>query len=259
MNQVFGSVYADSYDALYTDKDYLAECQMVKRIFQTYADGPVGSILDLGCGTGNHAIPLAQQGYDVVGIERSESMLARARDKAQVVPGKRVEFRQGDIRHVDLGRKFDAALMMFAVLGYQQENADVRAALTSARRHLQPGGLLIADVWYGPAVLSEKPSQRVKVIPMSGGQILRVASGKIDSLRHLCTVDYHLWHLLKDQPVKETEESHTMRYFFPRELDLFLECERFTPVRLGVFPEFTRDPDESTWNVVVVAKALGDS
>jgi SAM-dependent methyltransferase len=260
MSAVFGSVYADSYDTLYQDKDYLAECDMVKRIFQAYAAGTVRSILDLGCGTGNHAIPLAEQGYEVVGIERSEAMLAHARSKAaKALPGRKVEFHQGDIRHADVGRKFDAALMMFAVLGYQQENADVRAALATARRHLLPGGLLVFDVWYGPAVLSEKPSQRVKVIPTQTGQVLRVASGRINTLRHLCTVDYHIWHLLKAQPAQETEESHTMRYFFPRELDLFLEAERFAPVRLGVFPEFTQDPNESSWNVVAVAKAVGDS
>src|SRR5262249_13725753 len=234
MNQVFGSVYADSYDALYQDKNYLAECAMVKGLFQTYGDGSIRTILDMGCGTGNHAIPLAQQGFEVTGVERSESMLVHARSKAaKALPNKKIEFHQGDIRSAKLGRQFDAALMMFAVLGYQKENKDVLAALRTARQHLREGGLLVFDVWYGPAVLSERPAQRVKVIPTLDGQILRVASGKVDSLHHLCTVDYHIWHLSKNQPVRETEESHTMRYFFPRELELFLDCAHFAPVRLG--------------------------
>jgi hypothetical protein len=46
-----------------------------------------------------------------------------------------------------------------------------------------------------------------------------------------------------------------MRYFFARELDLFLEVERFSLLRLGTFPEYRRDPDDRTWNIVVVAKA----
>jgi hypothetical protein len=51
--------------------------------------------------------------------------------------------------------------MMFAVLGYQGENDDVLAALKTAHRHARPGGLFLFDVWYGPAVLHERPSQRV--------------------------------------------------------------------------------------------------
>src|SRR5262249_50342723 len=157
-SNVFGSVYAASYDVLYRDKDYLAECALLGRVFQKYGEGSIKSILDLGCGTGNHSIPLAQQGYEVVGVDRSADMIALARNKAtQGRIEKSVLFHQGDLRSTDLGRRFDAVLMMFAVLGYQRENADVLAALATAHRHLRKGGLLVFDIWYGPAVLHERP------------------------------------------------------------------------------------------------------
>ena len=257
MSDVFGSIYADAYDLFYRDKDYAAECDLIERLFQTYGDGSIRSVLDSGCGTGNHAIPLAQRGYKVVGVDRSESMLAHARRKAACFSGSSgVTFHQEDIRSVDLQQHFDAALMMFAVLGYQLENGDVLSALRAARRHLCPGGLFIFDVWYGPAVLHQRPSQRVRVIPTPEGKILRVASGELDICHHLCTVHYHVWRLEGERLVAETEESHTIRYFFPRELDLFLECSGFAPMRLGPFPEFDQDPDETTWNVLGVTKAV---
>jgi len=257
MSEVFGPAYADSYDVLYQDKDYLAECELIKQVFEEFGKGPIRRILDLGCGTGGHAIPLGQQGYEVVGVERSPGMLAKARTKgAKAVPDSRLLFHQGDIRSFELGREFDAALIMFAVLGYQHENTDVRAALRTARRHLRPGGLLVFDVWYGPAVLRERPSHRVKVIPTGDGKILRVASGTLDTFRHLCRTDYLLWRWSDGKPVQETSESHLMRYFFPRELDLFLQCEQFALDRLGAFPDFHRDPDETTWNVLAAAHAI---
>ena len=58
-------------------------------------------------------------------------------------------------------RHGDATVMMFAVLGYFPGNSDVQAALDSARRHLRPGGLFFCDMWYGPAVLSQRPSERI--------------------------------------------------------------------------------------------------
>ena len=130
------------------------------------------------------------------------------------------------------------------------------SALKTARRHLRVGGLLTFDVWYGPAVLPQRPSQRIKVVPTEEGRILRIASGEIDVPHHICTVRYHLWRLAGDRLLSETEEVHRMRYFFPMELKLFLECSGFTSVRLGAFPEFDKDPDETTWNVLGVARAV---
>jgi SAM-dependent methyltransferase len=165
-------------------------------------------------------------------------------------------FYEGDIRNFQIDHSFDASLMMFAVLGYQLENADVLAALRTARKHTRVGGLFIFDVWYGPAVLRQGPSDRVRSIPTEKGQILRLASGQLDAQRHLCKVNYHLWKLEGERLTGETEETHLMRYFFPLELNLFLESCGFAPLRLGAFPQFDREPDETTWNVCGVARAV---
>jgi len=252
MTDTFGSTYAGIYDALYQDKDYGQECDVVEDVFATYGERPVRTILDLGCGTGGHAVPLAQRGYEVVGVDRSEAMLAQARQRAVPVAG--VAFQAGDLRELDLGRRFDSVLMMFAVLGYQLGNRDVLAALATARRHLQDGGLLVFDVWYGPAVLVERPSQRVKLLRVPDGQVLRVASGSLDARYHACQVEYHVWRMEQQRVVAETRERHTMRFFFPLEIELLLEQTGLELVRLGAFPRLDREPDESTWNVCVVAR-----
>ena len=78
MSEIFGSTYADAYDLLYEEKDYLAECDLLESLFQTYGEGPIHRIIDFGCGTGNHAIPLASRGYQVTGVDRSVNMLSQA-------------------------------------------------------------------------------------------------------------------------------------------------------------------------------------
>ena len=259
---VFGSVYAAAYDTLYQGKDYGAECDLVERVFREYGSQPIKTVLDLGCGTGNHAIPLAQRGYTVTGVDRSAEMLEAARAKATGVTGLR--FVEGDVRTVALGEQFDAALLMFAVLGYMVENGDVLSALRTARAHLRDGGLLFFDVWYGPAVLAERPSQRVAVAPTEdGGEVIRSATGALDTRRQLCTVTYDLWRTQGDRVLARTHEAHAMRYFFPRELELYLDLAGFRLLRLGVFEDgsagspgaMSREPDDTTWNVGVVAQA----
>jgi SAM-dependent methyltransferase len=208
--------------------------------------------LDLGCGTGGHAVPLAERGYVVVGVDRSPEMLRRA-----AAHGSAAHFELGDIASVQLPQTFDAVLMMFAVLGYQVRNADVQAALAAARRHLRPGGLLFGDVWYGPAVLAQRPSERVKVIDTpGGGQVIRVASSDLDSLRNTCTVRYRLWRVEEGRVSAEVDEEHPMRYFFAPELELFLTDAGFELLRLGAFPTFEVEPSEQTWNVAFAARAM---
>ena len=110
--------YAQFYDRIYADKDYAAECSFVQRILT--ANGvPAGArILDLGCGTGGHVIPLMKAGCDVTGVDVSGEMIAIAKAKA-AEEGLDPELIVGDARTLDMGRRFDAVISMFAVVGYQ--------------------------------------------------------------------------------------------------------------------------------------------
>lgn len=255
MSEPFGPAYADAYDLLYHDKDYPAECSALEAAFRAHGAGTVRSVLELGCGTGGHGLELAARGYEVVGVDRSAEMLARARAKA-AARGVALTLTHGDLRDCDLGRTFDAALMMFAVLGYQLGNADVIAALRAARRHLAPGGLLAFDVWYGPAVLTQRPGERVREVPGPDGMLRRAARSTLDLDAQVCTVHYHLQRVAEGRVVAEADEEHRVRFFFPQELRLLLAAGRFELSRLGAFPEFAAEASEATWNVFVIARAV---
>lgn len=247
---VFGANYAAAYDALYTDKDYEAECDLIERVVTAHASAPVRRVLDLGCGTGAHAAILAARGYEVVGVDRSEEMLAVARGKA----GGSVTFRQADIRTVELGERFDLVLMMFAVIGYLGSNEDVIAGLAAARRHVHPNGLLVLDAWYEPAVLSQLPSERVKEIDLPGRHIQRRSTGVLDPENRRCTVRFHVIEET-DGEARAFEEEHVMRYFSKAELTTLLAEAGFELARLTGFADPTRDPDETTWTVLAVSRA----
>ena len=248
---VFGEKYAAVYDALYHDKDYAAECDLIEAVFTRHASRPVTRVLDLGCGTGSHAVLLAERGYQVVGVDRSADMLQRARQRCSSA-----RFQEGDIARVDIGETFDAVLIMFAVLGYLTANAEIHSALSSARRHLNTDGLLFADTWYGPAVLAQRPSERVKVIETpTGGQVIRAASSHLDARRDVCAVDYHVWCLEDGKLTADVREQHRMRYFFEPELEALLSAAGFELLRIRGFPNLDEEPSERTWNVAFVARA----
>jgi SAM-dependent methyltransferase len=251
---VFGKDYSDYYDLFYQEKDYEAECDMIEGIFRRHGNGSIITILDLGCGTGNHALPLSLRNYNMTGVDCSEEMLRQARKK--MPSASNPIFLKGDIRTLDLERGFDAVLMMFAVLGYQLTNEDVLAALRSVRRHLVPGGLFICDVWYGPAVLAERPVDRIKVIPTADGKILRTASGRLDIMQHLVNVDYQIWHIRGNEVINESNETHRMRYFFPQELSFFFSLADLELLSLRAFGEQDKALSEATWNAIAVARVI---
>lgn len=258
--QVFRSGYADQYDLLYREKDYEAECDLVEEMFRRHGDGQIHTILDLGCGTGGHAIPLTKRGYELVGIDHSPEMLALARRKLEEF---KLEddlhlptFLQGDVRTLDLGQSFDAILMMFAVLSYQRTNDDVLAALRTVRQHLRPGGLFLADVWYGPAVLGIGPSDRIKILELEDGQLIRTASATLEVLNHLCVVHYNMWRLEGKRLVSHTREDHVMRFFFPLELEHYFNLAKMDLIGLHPFPNFTDQVDTNTWNVLICGRAV---
>jgi SAM-dependent methyltransferase len=209
-------------------------------------------VLDLGCGTGSHAVPLSVRGYEVVGVDRAPDMLEVARARGDA----RIRFELGDVTDVRIGETFDGVLMMFAVLGYQVSNTNLAAALQTARTHLEPGGLFVFDVWYGPAVLAQRPSERVKVIEQPDGQVIRVASGELDVRQNACTVRYRVWSIVDGAVTAEIREEHAMRYFFEPELAVVLAAAGFEVVHAGAFPEVDTAPDETTCNVTVVARAV---
>lgn len=250
--EVFGEEYSAFYDAMYAQKDYVGECDVIERLMLESLESSK-AILDLGCGTGEHAIELATRGYMITGVDRSEAMITRARQKAQQ-RGVDVSFEVDDIQTFSKAEEFDVALMMFAVLGYQTSNEDALSALKNTRANLRLSGLLVFDVWFGPAVILVGPEERVRDVQVEGVQWRRTSSASLDVLKQMATVSLKMESLTEGSG-EVIEETHSMRFFFPQEIDLLLESSGFERTLLAPFPQVDRKTDARTWNVVIVARA----
>jgi SAM-dependent methyltransferase len=224
--------YARHYDQLYADKDYSGESRYVSGLLSRWRC-PGERLLDLGSGTGRHALCLAELGYRVRGVELSPEMLALAASRAaEHAPGLRRSgltppaFVQGDMRAVRLGRGFDAVVSLFHALSYQVEDDDLRAAFQTAGAHLRDGGLFLFDAWYGPAVLAELPGPRVKRVHDGSHELVRLAQPTVFPALNVVAVDYRLLVEEKSTGTRtETRERHRLRYVFePEVAELAGEC-----------------------------------
>ena len=247
---VFGD-YSRYYDLLYRDKDYVGEAAYVARLIRAAKPG-ASDILDLGCGTGRHARELAALGFTVTGVDRSAEMVAVARQ----IPTPGVRFFEGDLATVRLDARFDVVTSLFHVFSYQTTNQALSAAFAKAHAHLRAGGMLIFDVWYGPAVLSDPPTVRVKRLSDDETEVVRISEPTLHANRNVVDVDFEV--LIRDRlkgSMSRLTERHEMRYLFTPEIEALAAA---TGMKLLTSEEWLtgRPPGLDTWGVVFACERL---
>jgi SAM-dependent methyltransferase len=248
-------LYAAYYDLFYEDKLYEDEAAFVARLVHEQAPH-AHSILELGCGTGRHALALARQGFSLTGIDLSPRMIERAKARlvdARLLPGSRVNFGVGDARTTRFNQTFDAVTSLFHVMSYQVTNEDLTETIRTAASHLAADGVFVFDCWYGPAVLTSRPEVRVKRCENSELRVFRVAEPNMHPDRNVVDVHHTVWIEQKSTgTITRITEVHPMRYLFHPEVEMILAS---AGMRLRRTCEWMsgRPLDVSTWSATFVA------
>ena len=166
----------------------------------------------------------------------------------------RLSFELGDARSFRSLRRFDVVTSLFHVLSYQATESDLQAMIQTASVHLDAGGLFVFDFWYGPAVLWQRPTMRVKRFSNERILVTRLAEPVVHDTINIVDVNYSVFikERASDQ-IQEIKETHRMRYLFLPEIDRLLNANGLELV--GVEEWMTRRaPSVDSWGVCVVAK-----
>lgn len=139
---------AEYYDLIYSVfKDYPAEVAQVTGLLRR-ENASAHTVLDVGCGTGEHARLLAAEGFAVDGLDIEPEFVRIA--SAKHPTGRFVVADMGDFH---MAERYDAVLCLFSSIGYLRTLERVTRALACFREHLAPGGMAIIEPWLTPGVL----------------------------------------------------------------------------------------------------------
>ena len=201
------------YDEIYSFKDYNAEADAIRSIIKREHPG-ARTILDVGCGTGEHARRLATD-FDVDGIDLEPEFINIA--KSKVASGR---FTVADMRKFSLEKQYDAVLCLFSSIGYLLQETEVIQAFSCFATHLARGGVILVEPWLTPdAWHTGKPSLAPPVdLPELKICRMNVSDRRGDiSLLH--------FHYLIGTPagVDHVEEKHELALY---PVDQLLKCFR---------------------------------
>ena len=232
--------------------------------YRSLANEEGDPILELACGTGRVAFPLAEDGFNVVGVDRSRAMLAVAESKhraADPAVASRLEFVEADMRDVQLGRTFRLVIIAFRSFAHLLTVDDQRRCLENVHLHLDRGGLLALNV-FDPRLDLCMPNDSASY-PQSRGRANLAETATYVDLEAIARVNdpvlqvmTETWRLTERTEagavLREEVEELVIRWTYRYELHHLLELSGFEDVT--EYSDFTRSPPTYGRELVVLAR-----
>lgn len=242
--------YGITYDQESFTKGTLGECDFIEKELQFNKSL---KILDVGCGTGRHAIELTKRAYSVTGVDLSETQLAAAREKAKK-QGLTINFQQHDARNLPFHKEFDAAIMLceggFPLMETDEMNFEI---LRNATKSLKDNSKFIFTTLNGLFPLFHSIEKFCNSTLDKGN-----ASYHNNSFNLMTFRDYNDTEFTDDDGNKKTLHCNE-RYYIPSEITWLLKSLGFTCIdiygaKLGAFSRNDKLTTEDFEMLVIAQK-----
>ncbi|MDJ0675345.1 MAG: class I SAM-dependent methyltransferase [Calothrix sp. MO_167.B42] len=241
--------YAIKYDNEIFTQGTIGECDFIEK--EINYDKNI-KILDIGCGTGRHSIELAKRGYKVVGIDLSESMLQRAKQKA-LEANLQIDFHINDARNLPFSHEFDLVIIIcegaFSLMETDEMNFQI---LQSAANALKSNGKLIFTTLNGLFPLFHSVQDFMDANTKEGNTIYDNHSFDLMTFRAHNTIS------IEDDLGNNKEIQCNERYYVPSEITWLLKTLDFKTIdifgaKLGAFSRNDKLSTED-YEMLIIAK-----
>jgi 2-polyprenyl-3-methyl-5-hydroxy-6-metoxy-1,4-benzoquinol methylase len=242
--------YGMKYDNENFAQGTVGECDFIEKEIEYNKET---KILYIGCGTGRHSIELSKRGYDIVGIDLSESLLKRAKEKA-TEQNMQIIFQKHDARNLPFLRQFDLVIMLcegaFPLMETDEMNFQI---LQNAVNAIKPKGKLIFTTLNGLFPLFHSVKDFLASSTETENATYDNNSFDLMTFRHYSTT------YVEDDFGNKKELQCSERYYVPSEITWLLKTLNFTTVdifgaKLGVFSRTDKLSTEDYEMLVIAEK-----
>lgn len=243
--------YGQKYDSESFTQGTIGECDFIE---QEIGFNKSVRILDIGCGTGRHSIELSKRGYQVTGIDLSDSQLVRAREKAEK-QGQKIDFLKHDARNLPFENEFDLVIMLcegaFPLMETDEMNYEI---LKNAAKSLKEHGKIIFTTLNGLFPLYHSVEEFCASTTDTGN-----ATYSRSNTFDLMTFRDHNTTEVEDDDGNKKELECNERYYVPSEISWLLKKLGYTKIeifgaKLGVFSRNDKLTTEDFEMLVVAEK-----
>lgn len=217
---------AGCYDQFTRDVDYVRWADYLERHFARSAL-PIHTVLDLACGTGSLTLELARRGYEMIGVDQSEEMLAQAAEKCRQASEIPPLFLHQSMDKLDLYGTIDACVCCLDSVNYVTSPQKLERAFQRVHTFLMPGGLFVFDV-NTPDKLRALDGQ---VFLDESADAYCVWRADYSARRRVCTYGMDLFTLEPDGRWSRAEELHEEYAYEPDELEALLIRAGFSRIK----------------------------
>ena len=217
---------AGCYDQFTRDVDYVRWADYLERHFARSAL-PIHTVLDLACGTGSLTLELARRGYEMIGVDQSEEMLAQAAEKCRQASEIPPLFLHQSMDKLDLYGTIDACVCCLDSVNYVTSPQKLERAFQRVHTFLMPGGLFMFNV-NTPDKLRALDGQ---VFLDESADAYCVWRADYSARRRVCTYGMDLFTLEPDGRWSRAEELHEEYAYEPDELEALLIRAGFSRIK----------------------------
>jgi SAM-dependent methyltransferase len=247
------SSFARHYDLIYSQR------QDDIPLYLDFAAAATGPILELGCGSGRVLLPMAREGHSLVGLDSSPEMLSLARARLQEAGlSENVVLVEGNLVDFNLSQRFELIYIPINTFMHCYTQAQQISCLNAIRRHLNPGGRLVIDVYHpDPQSLAECDGrlicENVFVDEKSGNTIQHSYSRRLDRAEQTQHITFILDETDSRGSVNRVYFSFRMRFVYRFEMELLLKMTGFSLEHL--YGSYDLEPfDSSSEKMIFVAR-----
>lgn len=202
---------ASLYDLIYSRlKDYEDEATQIDALIKS-GHSDARSVLDVACGTGEHARILSERfGYSVDGVDVEGEFVRIAQQK-----NPKGRFWRADMRDFDGGRRYDVVLCLFSSIAYVKRLAGVTEALSNFARHVTDPGLILVEPWFAPDAW--KPGTLHMITAESEEmKVCRMSHSDVDGTVSQITFEYLIG---RSDGIRRVQETHELGLFTREQME----------------------------------------